>query len=359
VSFSCHHEPDAHPPTPRACTLYDTVPKYRRLWSRVAPAGRGPCVHLEQIVQHCPLGDPMLHGHACAKDHDADRGWVTRRDNCVACEDWCDSALMEELARGLPPPYTPKAGDPPCGVVVGAYHWPALIDLQIRLIRRTCGDVPILVSDDCTSGFPGQDRYARLAAICHAATGVTLWPNVERIGHAGGDVSAFWKGVVWARALGLRAVAKLSQRFLVTSPRWLQAGARGLLESGLPLGSQPCRGREVFPLRTEAVILDVAAWSRPEALAGIAPRRYAREDPRGMSGEQVIALALGRLGGDFWRWPLFGEDRYQAAPGTVWHCSHGPEAYHELAAAFGLALDADFHNDGWVHWATAGTHLYG
>lgn len=254
------------------------------------------------------------------------------------------------------PGFEPRPGDPPCGVVIGSYRWPRLVELQIHLIRHTCGPVPILIGDDCSPGFgpplqPGS-RFDRLQAVCAGHPGVTLWPNVERIGHTGGDVSACWKGLIWAKALGLRVLAKLSQRFLVVAPRWLQDGARDLLESELPLAGQRCRGREVFDLRTEAMLFDVAAWSRPAILQRLLPRRHGH----GRFAETVINEALGELGGIFWPWRIITEERYQATPGVVWHTANAPTDYRDLAARFGLGLDDDFTTDGWQNDPS---YLYG
>jgi hypothetical protein len=238
--------------------------------------------------------------------------------------------------------------DPACAVVLGSYRWPRLVELQVRAIRHTCGPVPILVSDDCSPGFgppvePGS-RFAELQELCTRYPDVTLWPNVERIGHTGGDLSACWKGLIWAQARGARVLAKLSQRFVLTLPRWLQDGARDLLQSGLPLATQRCRGVEVFDLRTEAMLLDVAAWSRPEALGRLLPRRHGR----GQFAEAVFARVLAdHLGGIFWPWGVCTAERYQATPGVVWHTANGPDDYRALAAWFGLDLDADFTTDGW------------
>lgn len=249
----------------------------------------------------------------------------------------------------------------PFGVVIGSYKWPSLIDLQIRLIREKCGPVPILVSDDCSPGFPDSDRYARLTAICGGHPDVMLWPNAERIGHTGGDVGAFWKGIVWGASRGLRVVAKLSQRFLVTRPTWLQEGAVDLLASSLPLATQRCRGVEVFDLRTEAALLDVAKWNTPDVLARILPRRYWRDSPQGLTAETIIYRVLqDLLGGKFWPWGLFGEERHRAEPGYLWHCPpRQPPDYHALAAEHGVELEEDFFTEGWQKELAAGRYLYG
>jgi hypothetical protein len=233
-------------------------------------------------------------------------------------------------------------------VVLGSYCWPRLIELQIRLIRHTCGPVPILVSDDCSPGFgppvePGS-KFARLQELCERHPDVTLWPNVDRIGHTGGDLSACWKGLIWAQARGVRVLAKLSQRFVLLLPRWLQDGARELLESELPLATQRCRGVEVFDLRTEAMLLDVDAWHRPEVLNRLLPRRQGG----GELAEAVLyRLLREQFEGIFWPWGIFTEERYHPTPGVVWHTANIPDDYRAVAAEFGLELDDDFTTAGW------------
>jgi hypothetical protein len=301
-----------------------------------------PCAYRGQptgAVRACATcnGQVRLKEFACRHPGHADRPTTTEPD-CRACADYA-----------APDRFFPVPGDPPCGVVVGSYGWPRLVELQINVIRHTCGPVPVLVSDDCSPGFgppvePGG-KFDRLQEACARYPDVTLWPNVERIGHTGGDVAAYWKGLQWAHARGLRVLAKLSQRFLLARSRWLQDGARTLLESELPLATQRCRGREVFDLRTEAMLVDVTQWYRPDVLGRLLPRRYAGT---GKLAEAVLQEALGDcLGGIFWPWDVYTEERYHATPGVVWHTANTPGDYRDLAALFGLGLDADFTTDGW------------
>lgn len=246
------------------------------------------------------------------------------------------------------------------GVVIGSYGWPALIDLQIRMIRSTCGPVPILVSDDCSPGFPDGARFARLTALCARHADVMLWPSAERIGHTGGDIAAYWKGVVWGFSRGLQVVAKLSQRFVITRPDWLYEGARDLRASGLPLATQRCTGTAHFDLRTEAALLDVSHWHTPEVLERIKPRRYWHDTPKGLCAETILYRVLqDLLGGVFWPWSLFGPDRQRPSPGVLWHHYASATAYRALAEQHGVELDDDFHVAGWERELQAGTYLYG
>jgi len=285
---------------------------------------------------------------------------VTGHGCCQGCPDRKAAEIPPTQVQ--PEPRSAVRSDPGAsvGVVIGSYKWPALIDLQIRLIRETCGPVPILVSDDCSPGFPDSDRYARLTAICGSHPDVMLWPNAERIGHTGGDIAAYWKGVVWGASRGLSVVAKLSQRFFVTRPRWLQEGADDLLASGLPLATQRCRGVENFDLRTEAALFNVDHWNGPDVLERIKPRRYWNDSPKGLSAETVIYRVLQDLrGGIFWPWSLFGEERYAQNPGVLWHTGASVEAYRDLATRHGVELDDGFHVSGWQGELAAGTYLHG
>lgn len=232
--------------------------------------------------------------------------------------------------------------DPPCAVVVGGWNWPGLIDLQLRLIRHYCGAVPVLVSDDCSDGFgwppePGS-RYDRLQRLVQAHSGVTLVPNACRLGHGGGDLAAFWKGLWWASALGVRVLAKLSQRLLLTRPRWLQDGARDLLAGGAVLASQyAAEGPFRYEVRTEACLLDVGQWFQANVMEALRPR------PLGATAESVFWRVFeDHLGSRLHPWPLFGADRCRRHAGMVWHCADPIEAYHDLAHRFGVVLDEDF-----------------
>jgi hypothetical protein len=251
--------------------------------------------------------------------------------------------------------FIPKPTDVRCGVVVGVFRWPELAELQINLIRKKCGPVPILISND------QPEAHEQLAGICERLR-ADLITSPERIGHTGGDVAAFHRGIVWARNLGLQAVAKLSQRFLVNRFRWLQDSASDLLTSGLPLASLPCRGRSVFDLRTEAVLLNVAEWSRFDVLTMIEPKRYHEGRLNGVYAETVIWRALQSIGGLYWPWysVLGCEDRERRVHSDViWHNHNSVDDYRRFAESLGVTLSAGFTVAGWEQEQKQGRYLYG
>ena len=339
-----------------SCYCRDHVGELPAILKRARPL---PCVHLgnetgERVVCGSCLdseGQPTrtkIKLFACDVHGQCSLGM--KLDGLACCSHGKTGCL--DYSPKLPPSlFAPDASDVPCGVVIGTYtSWPALIELQIRAIRQHCGDTPILIADDCSPAA------ADIQAVCGRYKSVAFWPNVERIGHAGGDLSAIWKGFQWAEARQLRILAKLSQRFLADTTRWLHDGAKDLLASGLAIAMRSCRGPiENYPYRSEAMLLDVAKWGRPSVLADLSPARC-----RGRDGETALYDVAKKHSVDTlhpWSF-LKTEDRYQWAPGYLWHCANTPAEYHDLAARHGLALPPEFHTNGW-HVTSPATHLVG
>lgn len=318
-----------------------------------------PCQHRGEVIgsaicaEGCGKGSATKDVYSCSL-----HGRCTVAVRAVGVEHCCRDC-PDKTERPAKPvahqtQFAPRSGDVPVGVAIGSYRWPSLVDLQIRVIRHTCGEVPILVSSD------DPESSGRIDEICSRHADVFHWPNVERIGHTGGDIAAYFKGSIWGRSRGLKVVAKLSQRMLFTRARWLQDGARDLLASGCSLGTQRCRGTQRFDLRTEAALLDVATWSRPEVLSRIMPRRYWGDTPQGLTAETVIYRVLKDLCGEiFHPWGIIGEERLQPREGVIWHNANEPAEYHKLAKDFGVSLERDFHVHGWQQERGLGQYLYG
>lgn len=235
--------------------------------------------------------------------------------------------------------YVAKESDPKVGVVIGAFKWPKLIELQINLIKHTCGNVPILVSDDM-HGSPFADRSKVLENICRQYD-VQYAPNKEWIGHTGGDLATYWKGIFWGGYGKLDVVAKLSQRMLFTKSRWLQDGAIELLKSGALLSCRKSEHKE-YPLRTEAALLNVSKLNRLDILDTLEPKKH-NED----IAEIVIKDLITRLEGEYWPWDILPSNRTYRTPNLLWRHSHAKFEYERVAKAFGIKLDLDFKVDGW------------
>jgi hypothetical protein len=326
-----------------------------------------------RIVQSTPpcryrSSDPILRGKSASLGLSTERNWyecghpnkplpATRLGlyvcPCDGCGPNCSGYRVPQAAasRG----YSASPDDPKVGIVVGCYGWPELAQLQIQLIRHTCGPVPILIAPD----DPANDSTYE-SIIRNSDANVWHMPNPLRIGHTGGDVSALYKGLQWSHQLNLTVLVKLSQRFLIDRTRWAQDAARELIASGLPLATRRCRGKAVWPLRTEAMVLDVAAWNRPSVLARITPRRYWSDRPAGYAAEEIISDVLkDKLGGVYWPWSLFGDDRFRPEPGIIWHNSSQRWEYEAIAERHGMTLSSSFHTGGWEREREHGEYLYG
>ena len=155
-----------------------------------------------QILPECEYLGPGIgcSTRVCEMRHGTPPGVVRRCEHCEGCSDyWANPSF-------IPPPsrFVPQVDDFPVGVAIGSFRWPSLVALQIAVIRNTCGPVPILVSNDDPS------THERLKTICERFEDVELDTNPERIGHTGGDIAVFHKGIKFGARRGLRFVAKLS-----------------------------------------------------------------------------------------------------------------------------------------------------
>ena len=163
-----------------------------------------------------------------------------------------------------------------------------------------------------------------------------------------------------ASSSGVKVFAKLSQRFLITKKDWLKKGAEDLLTSTLPLATQKCKGVSHFDLRTEACLINVEKWNTKEVLERIKPRRYWNDSPFGLNAESIIyRLLQDLLGGYFWPWDLFGEERHAKSEEVIWHTSNSEKDYKNLAGKHGVKLPEDFTVDGWQHELREGKYTYG
>lgn len=236
----------------------------------------------------------------------------------------------------------------PAGVVLGCYAYPKLAEVQVNLIRFHCGDIPILISDDCTPGYNNHQPFQDFVRIAKTYRNVFLWSNPIRLGHGGGDLTAFYAGIFWAKMNGLKWIAKISQRFLVDSHRWLQRWVDEVDSTGFSLSSNEClQGTHNFKIRTEACLLRVDSWYDAEVLNSIYP--FA------MNNNQILEYFFleqyQRYFGElFHHTSLFGPQRFAKDPDIVWHCSCPKADYLEIASRFNLPMDDHFDCEGWQGW---------
>lgn len=226
---------------------------------------------------------------------------------------------------------------PGTGVVIGTYGLPKLAEVQIRLIRQTCGQVPILIADDAAGV---DDEFEQLAL---RYSDVTFWPNLERRGHYAGDLSVFWKGLQWAHVNGLKWLCKLSQRFLWTRSNWLRDAVESLQASKLPTMFQGCidNGTDLY-IRSECVLMSVSDW---------APHFRLFDRPRLFNATEFYLwdLVYRFHASQFCRWTEIPHHRERPKPGSfVWHTCNTTRDYVAVADSLGLTLDAGFTVAGWM-----------
>jgi hypothetical protein len=184
-----------------------------------------------------------------------------------------------------------------------------------------------------------------MAALAEKYPDVTLRINDRRLGHYSGDLSAYWQGLRWARERNLDFLAKLSQRYLIDIPGWLEESCQRLARTGLPMAAQEgfilLHGTLIrFPLRTEAVLLDVHAWT--PYLHWLAPT-----PPMQCLVETHVARVARMISPDYLPWHLVDMDKGQRRQGILWHCANTVDEYHRFALAHGTELDEGFSCQFW------------
>lgn len=224
----------------------------------------------------------------------------------------------------------------PVGVVIGTYGYPKLAAFQVRMIRDTCGDVPILIADD------GSGRDDDFDKIVESNLDVEFWPSDHRRGHYSGDLSVFWKGFQWAHNTGLKYLVKLSQRFIITENKWIAKICRLMEDTGHATVMQDCidgAGGNIpdcrLYVRSECMAFDVEKWVQ-----------YYREFDTGDLNNPTELYIWHRVhayfGEKFAPWPRMPVNRYEPMPETLWHGTNGEADYRQVAASKGLTIDDDF-----------------
>lgn len=256
----------------------------------------------------------------------------------------CDYRINRPYNIAKDSPYNVKTG-----IVIGAYNWPGLIELQIKVLRATCGNIPILISDDFSDGAGHISRknskFYKMQSLAKKYDNVYFFPNAQRFGHSGGDLAAFWKGLYWAKSLNLDTVAKLSHRLVVEVPYWLQYYSWHMLDRDIAVSSQKCdHNGKFFPIRSEGVIMSVKYWYNPEILATLTPI-VINEKHYVADVETIIWDIIKKyFRGNMLPLRIFRNYRFLKDPGVLWHHSSTIQEYIDLADKYNVELDEDFTN---------------
>lgn len=120
--------------------------------------------------------------------------------------------------------------------------------MQARLLRQTCGDIPLAVYEDASPSFLDVVSVA-------SEEGLVPFVSPRCFGHVGGALASMRQAIRWGRMLGLDRVAHVAARHFVTSEDWIRRE-----------GDAACwiaRGDDPFYkfLRTEVIVFRVSAWT--------------------------------------------------------------------------------------------------
>ena len=284
-----------------------------------------------------PLMECTKHGQ-CRTFNPGPEGVVT----CLNCPD-----------RKIRPEVYPN---PKAGVVLGTFGYPNLVAFQVHLIRKHNPNIPILLVDDNSDGTtmtPVDDtNFGKLCKLSREYNDVTVWSNPTRLGHASGELSCYFVGFQWAKAKDLDALVKLSFRYIMDIPNWVEMWLNDFWPSGVATSTQKCReGGSFFEVRSECIMFDVHKWHRADILDHIRPRPLSVVEGKwGVALESILWDDIrDRLDGTIHKCKFFGEDRFVRHPNQLWHCNTPKEEYEAIMKREGFELDPNFTCVGWVH----------
>ncbi len=244
-------------------------------------------------------------------------------------------------------------------VSIGSFAHPSSIQLQARTIRATCGaSTLIMVSDDHTetafdpakgtNADHGAKLKARLLSICESEDLIYRDTSDERIGHAGGDLGAFFHGLTYAKKHGIDFVCKLSQRMVIDVPNWLIDTCRSMDRFKSYMASNICYygDKPYFAIRTECVVMRTSAWSTTDAVLSQLTPRVLRT-----AAEEVIVGIWHKIAGgkSFLELPFLGQDRLSRYPNIAWKdalpVADTIDDYARIATKYGVVMSDDFNTN--------------
>jgi tetratricopeptide (TPR) repeat protein len=225
-----------------------------------------------------------------------------------------------------------QQGRPRAGIVIGHFDSPDFVQLGLALIRKHCGDVPVLIADDCSPGFGEQPQggFKQLLAIAKTDGTARVWSSQQRFGHVAGDLSALAKGLIWASQLKLNFLVKLSQRLIIDRQGWLEEAIQAMIDSDAACLARGCTDFG-WRIRTEAMVLNVPAWNRDSIF------RSLLSPPEQQFAEWIVETIVNQhFAGRQCDWSLLAPGRHERAEGVFFRATHSSSDYAALARSIGL-----------------------
>lgn len=241
-------------------------------------------------------------------------------------------------------------------VSIGHYNMPCTVEFHIKSINNNCGSVPVIVTDDFTELAYNTDETKgrvvlkasaleskqRLAGICATHNVPLMTSGVNRMGHVGGDLAAFYNGMVYAKEIGARYMIKLSQRFFVDKHLWVQKMVHFMDRENADLMTNEHESKNgilVFPIRSEFMVMRVSKFGSDAILQHLYPRRM-----QGMAGEIHMTAVVQMAQGKTISCPMFTANRGRKHPGLVWYEQpDARDAYIEAYKKYNVEMSDGFH----------------
>jgi len=231
------------------------------------------------------------------------------------------------------------------GIVIGTKDWPNLTELQIKILRSTCGELPILIADDCSSGceinFPPDSDYGKLYALTKKYNGVHIAPNSTTLGHGAGDLSVFTKGLVWAKIWNIEYLVKVSRRMLIDIPYWMQYWTHRLIQDNNAVAAQ--KRNDYWPFYTSCIILKSSTWF--PLIDQLYPIKL-NSDKTKIYVEHVFRDIIDKyFRGVYTPLGLLRKDITLKNPGVIWHEACKIDEYKRLFLKYGVSMDGNFSSE--------------
>lgn len=249
-------------------------------------------------------------------------------------------------------------------IVVGHFGIPGAVRFQLALNKRHL-NVPMLVTDDWTweskraneTDVDGRRRHKELIDACYwGGAHLRTVSETSRCKHAGGDLGAFYHGLIWAAEHGIEYIMKLSMRaFVFGIDKYLQQTVDLMAKYNYQTATHVCQygdNKTYYLARTEIVVMHVPTWCQPNILTQLTPR------PNVGAAEDIIADIVSknltqRMLGPHW----FGPDRRTKYPNLHWHDNYygptpeldykaakeGEKIARDLAATYQVDLGDEYH----------------
>ena len=229
------------------------------------------------------------------------------------------------------------------GLVIGTFAAVPYVHLHLESRRRNYPHIPTLVHDDYSPKRSRLEELCKQYGCDFVSTEMRLQPTM-------GDLSAFVKGLEWAKTKGVDILVKMSRRFIpvVDCISGLQ---RLAYDSGHHTFSNISRTFD-FGFRTECIGMRLRDWLQDATFSTLKADLEANREIFVEGQIHNVARELNRhnLQAERWDqihrrppeanayavWNFIGDDRCTRFDRFLWHDAYSPRDYADLAMLWNL-----------------------